>query len=61
MSKGLLLDTSLCGYVGIREPLSMRVGYANDHLVKYVVRFVGEERLVLWTTRTSAVLAISGL
>ena len=61
MSKGLLLDTSLCGYVGIREPLSMRVGYANDDLANNVVRFLGEERLVLCTTRPSAVLAVSGL
>lgn len=45
----------------IREPLSMRLGYANDDLVRNVIRTVGQERLVLCVTRPAAVLAITGL
>lgn len=61
VGKGLLLDSSKCGYVGVREPISVRMGYANDDLVKNLVRFVAEERLVLCVTRPAAVLAISNL
>jgi HK97 family phage major capsid protein len=58
---GLLLDTSKFGYIGVRESLSMRVGYANDDLIRNLLRFVGEERLTLCVTRPPAILAISGL
>jgi hypothetical protein len=58
---GLLLDTSKFGYVGVREPLSMRVGYSGDDLVRNVLRTVAECRLVMCVTRPPAVLAISGL
>jgi HK97 family phage major capsid protein len=61
VGKGLLLDLTKFGYVGIREPLAMRVGYANDDLVRNILRFVGEERLTLCVTRPSAVLALSNL
>lgn len=57
----LLLDTSRLGYAAIREPLSMRVGYTDDDLTRYILRFVGEERLVLCVTRPAAVLAITNL
>lgn len=58
---GLLIDTRKFGYVGVRESLSMRVGYANDDLTRNLIRTVGEERLVLCVTRPAAVVAISGL
>ena len=45
-----LADTSKLGYVAIREPLGMRVCYANDDLVPNLLRFVVEERLVLSVT-----------
>ena len=61
VGKGLLLDTTRFGYVGVREPLSMRVGYAGDDLTNNILRTVGEERLVLCVTRPAAVLAISNL
>ncbi len=61
VGKGLLLDTTRFGYVGVREPLSMRVGYAGDDLTNNILRTVGEERLVLCVTRPAAILAISNL
>ena len=61
MGKGLLLDTDLLGYVTVRESLSMRVGYSGTDFTQNILRFVGEERLVLCVTRPSAVLAISNL
>jgi HK97 family phage major capsid protein len=61
VGKGLLLDSTKAGYVGVREPISVRTGYANDDLVKNILRFVAEERAVLCVTRPAAVLAISNL
>lgn len=58
---GLLLDTTKLGYVAIREPLSMRVGYSGDDLVRNLLRTVAEERLVLCVTRPPAVLVIHNL
>jgi HK97 family phage major capsid protein len=58
---GLLLDTTKLGYVAIREPLSMRIGYANDDLVRNILRTVAEERLTLCVTRPPAILLISNL
>jgi HK97 family phage major capsid protein len=60
VGKGLLLDSTKCGYVGVREAVSVRTGYTNDDFTKNILRF-GEERLVLCVTRPSAVLAISNL
>jgi HK97 family phage major capsid protein len=60
-TKGLLIDTTKFGYVGVREPLAMRVGYSGTDLVQNVLRFVGEERLTLCVTRPSAVLSITNL
>jgi hypothetical protein len=59
--KGLLLDTTKFGYVGVREPLALRVGDANDDFQRNILRFVAEERLVLCVTRPSAVCAITNL
>jgi HK97 family phage major capsid protein len=56
VGKGPMIATSLFGYVGVREPLGMRVGYANDDLTRNILRFVGEERLTLCVTRPAAVL-----
>ena len=39
----------------------MRIGYSGDDFVKNILRFVGEERLVLCVTRPAAVMSISGL
>jgi HK97 family phage major capsid protein len=61
VGKGLLLDSTKCGYVGVREPVAVRTGYTDDDFTRNILRFVGEERLVLCVTRPSAVLAISGL
>ena len=59
--KGLLLDTSKLGYVAVREPLSMRIGYSGTDFTQDILRTVAEERLVLCVTRPPAVLAISNL
>jgi HK97 family phage major capsid protein len=61
VGKGLLLDSTKCGYVGVREPIAIRTGWATDDFTRNVQRFVAEERLVLCCTRPAAVLAISGL
>jgi hypothetical protein len=58
---GLLLDTTKFGYVGVREPLAMRIGYAGTDFTQNILRFVGEERLVLCVTRPSAVCSITNL
>jgi HK97 family phage major capsid protein len=58
---GLLLDTTKFGYVGVREPLTVRVGYAGTDFQQNILRFVGEERLVLCVTRPSAVCSIVNL
>jgi HK97 family phage major capsid protein len=59
--KGLLIDTTKFGYVAIREPLAMRIGYAGTDFTQNILRFVGEERLVLAVTRPSAVCSITNL
>ncbi|WP_156763085.1 phage major capsid protein [Mycobacterium sp. E787] len=61
IGQGLLLDTSKLGYVAIREPLSMRIGYTNDDFSRNILRTVAEERLVLAVTRPPACLVISNL
>ncbi|ORB47781.1 hypothetical protein BST42_27045 [Mycolicibacterium rhodesiae] len=58
---GLLIDTSEFGYVAVREPLSMRIGYSGDDLVHNILRTVCEERLVLCVTRPPAIMLVSGL
>ena len=59
--KGLLLDTAKCGYVGIREPLSLRLGFSGDDFSRNLIRTVCEERLVLAVTRPPAVMLVEGL
>ncbi len=59
--EGLLIDTEKFGYVAIREPLSMRIGYSGTDFTQNILRTVAEERLVLCVTRPPAVLAISNL
>jgi HK97 family phage major capsid protein len=61
LGKGVMLASGLFGYVGVREPLGMRVGYSNDDLVRNILRFVGEERLTLCVTRPDAVLKLLNL
>ena len=58
---GLMLDTTKFGYVGVREGLSMRIGYSNDDFERNILRTIAEERLVLCVTRPPAILLISGL
>jgi hypothetical protein len=58
---GVLLDTRKFGRVLVREPLNLRVGYANDDFTKNIVRTVGEERLALSVERPAAVLSVTGL
>jgi HK97 family phage major capsid protein len=59
--KGLLLDTTKFGYVGVREPLALRVGYSGTDFAQNILRFVGEERLTLCVTRPSAVCALTNI
>jgi HK97 family phage major capsid protein len=61
VGKGIMLSTTDFGYVGVREPLAMRVGYANDDLVRNILRLVGEERLTLCVTKPSAVLKFTNV
>jgi HK97 family phage major capsid protein len=56
--QGLLVDTRKFGQVAVRSPLGMVVGYSQDDLVRNLLRFVAEERLVLTVTRPAAVLKI---
>lgn len=58
---GLLLDTKKFGRALVREPLTLRVGFANDDFVKNIVRYVAEERLLIAVERPSAALKITGL
>jgi HK97 family phage major capsid protein len=58
---GVLLDTTKFGRVLVREPLGVRVGFANDDFTRNIVRYVGEERLTLAVERPQAVMEISAL
>ena len=59
--EAVLIDTSKSGYVAVREPLSMRIGYSTDDFTRNILRTVAEERLVLCVTRPPAVLQIYNL
>lgn len=61
LGHGLFIDTMKFGRVAIREPLSMFFGFANDDLLRNLLRWVAEERLVLTVERPAAVLAIKSL
>jgi hypothetical protein len=56
---GLLLDTEKMGYIGVREPLSIRVGYSGNDFTNNVLRTVAE--VVLCVTRPPAEFVISNL
>ena len=58
---GVLLDSTKFGRVSVREPLSVRLGFANDDLVRNIYRWVCEERLALAVERPSAILSITKL
>ena len=58
---GVLLDSSKFGRVAIREPLSVRVGFANNDLVRNIYRWACEERLAVAVERPSAILSITKL
>ena len=49
------------GRMTIREPLSGRVGFANDDLVRNIYRWVCEQRLALAVEHPSAILSITKL
>ena len=61
LGKALLIDSRKFGQVAIRSPLSLRIGWANDDLIRNLWRYVAEERLVLTVTRPAAVLKITNL
>jgi len=48
--QGLFIDTTKMGRVAIREPLSMRIGYANDDLTETCC---GSSRKNGWCSRWS--------
>jgi HK97 family phage major capsid protein len=58
---GFLLDSSQFGRLLVRDPLNMRIGYANDDLVRNILRYVVEERMVLAVERPSAILKLTGV
>jgi len=59
--EGVLLDTTLFGRVAVRETLTLRIGYANDDLVRNILRHVAEERLNVAVERPAAICHITGL
>ena len=61
LGKGLLIDTTKFGRVAVRQPISMFLGYANDDLIRNLLRWVAETRLVLTVERPAAVLKIVNL
>ena len=58
---GLLVDTNKYGRAVVREPLSMRIGWANDDFTRNILRTVCGERLNNAIERPTAVLKISNL
>lgn len=58
---GVLLDTTKVGRTYVRDNLVLTTGYANDDLVRNVVRLVLEERIGLAVERPAAVMSITGL
>jgi hypothetical protein len=57
----VLLGSIKFGRMAVREPLSVRVGLANDDLVRNIYRWVCEQRLALAVERPSAILSITKL
>jgi HK97 family phage major capsid protein len=58
---GILLDTTKFGQVVVREPIVMRMGFANADFTNNIVRFVAEERLNLAVVRPAAICVVTGL
>jgi HK97 family phage major capsid protein len=58
---GLLVDTTKYGRAVVREPLSMRIGWANDDFTRNILRTVCEERLNNAIERPTAILHIQNL
>ena len=61
VADGLLVDSTKFGRAVVREPLSMRIGWAADDFVKNVLRTVCEQRLNLAVERPAAVCWIQSL
>jgi HK97 family phage major capsid protein len=59
--EGVLLDSTLAGYVAVRETLILRVGYAGTDFTDNILRSVAEERLNLAVERPAAICHITGL
>ena len=47
ISQRLLIDSSKFGRVAVRQPISLFMGFANDDLIRNLLRWVAETRLVL--------------
>ena len=58
---GVLLGSIKVGWMAVREPLSVGVGFANDDLVRNIYRWVCEEQIALAVERPSAILSIAKL
>lgn len=58
---GCLLDTRKFGRALVREPLLLRLGFANDDFTRNLVRTICEERLTIAVERPGAVCKITGL
>jgi hypothetical protein len=58
---GVLVDSTKFGRVHVREPIGVRVGFANDDFSRDIVRYVAEERIALAVERPSAVCEITDL
>jgi HK97 family phage major capsid protein len=61
VADGILVDTTKFGRAVVQEPLSMRIGWANDDFTKNILRTVCEERLNLAVERPAAVCWIKNL
>jgi hypothetical protein len=59
--EAVLLDTTLFGRVAVREPLSIRIGYAGTDFTNNIIRTVVEERLNLAVERPTAIIHVTGL
>ena len=57
----VLLGSVKLGRMAVREPLSGRVEFANDDLVRNIYRWVCEQRLALAVEHPSAILSITKL
>jgi HK97 family phage major capsid protein len=58
---GVLIDSTKFGRAVVREPLSLRIGWANDDLTRNILRTVAEQRLNLAVERPAAVCWIKNL